>query len=134
MRPLLITDCDEVLLHMVRHFRTWLDEHHDIDFAIGAGDFATSMTRRDGSGVIPQAEMWSLLGGFFPAEMGRQTLVPHAAEALRAIATQADIVILTNLLDDCRQPRVAQLAAFGIAHRVVCNQGGKGPPAAALLS
>lgn len=134
MRPLLITDCDEVLLHMVRHFRTWLDEHHDIDFAIGAGDFATSMTRRDGSGVIPQAEMWSLLGGFFPAEMGRQTLVPHAAEALRAIATQADIVILTNLLDDCRQPRVAQLAAFGIAHRVVCNQGGKGPAVAALLA
>ena len=134
MKPLLITDCDEVLLHMVRHFRTWLDEHHDIDFAIGAGDFATSMTRRDGGGVIPQAEMWSLLGGFFPAEMGRQTLVPHAAEALQAIATQADIVILTNLLDECRQPRVEQLAAFGIAHRVVCNQGGKGPAVAALLA
>ena len=27
MRPLLISDCDEVLLHMVRHFGTWLDEH-----------------------------------------------------------------------------------------------------------
>ena len=25
-RPLLITDCDEVLLHMVSHFRTWLGE------------------------------------------------------------------------------------------------------------
>lgn len=134
MRPLLITDCDEVLLHMVRHFRTWLDEHHAIDFVIGAGDFATSMTRRDGGGAIPQAEMWSLLGGFFPAEMGRQTLVPHAAEALQAIATQAEIVILTNLLDECRLPRVEQLAAFGIAHRVVCNQGGKGPAVAALLA
>ena len=26
MKPLLISDCDEVLLHMVRHFGTWLGE------------------------------------------------------------------------------------------------------------
>ena len=26
-RPLLITDCDEVLLHMVSHFADWLDDH-----------------------------------------------------------------------------------------------------------
>ena len=25
-RPILITDCDEVLLHMVRHFSDWLGE------------------------------------------------------------------------------------------------------------
>ena len=33
-RPLLITDCDEVLLHMVAHFGAWLDEAHDLDFAL----------------------------------------------------------------------------------------------------
>ena len=33
-RPLLITDCDEVLLHMVRHFGVWLRESHDIDFDV----------------------------------------------------------------------------------------------------
>ena len=27
-RPLVVTDCDEVLLHMVRHFRDWLDDDH----------------------------------------------------------------------------------------------------------
>ncbi len=32
MKPLLICDCDEVLLHMVRHFGTWLGDVHDIDF------------------------------------------------------------------------------------------------------
>ena len=48
MRPLLISDCDEVLLHMVKHFGVWLDERHDIDFAIQHGDFSTAMTRRDG--------------------------------------------------------------------------------------
>jgi hypothetical protein len=134
MRPLLITDCDEVLLHMVRHFRTWLDGAHDIDFAIGTGDFSTAMTRRDGSPAPTRAEMWGMLDEFFPAEMGRQTLVPHAAEALAALAEVADIVVLTNLQDQCRQPRLDQLAAFGIRHRVECNQGGKGDPVAKLVA
>ncbi|SFP78473.1 hypothetical protein SAMN04488241_10773 [Sphingomonas rubra] len=133
VRPLLITDCDEVLLHMVRHFRTWLDEAHQIDFEIGAGDFATSIRRRDGV-ALERERMWELLGGFFPAEMARQTLVPHAAEALASLAGQADIVVLTNLTDGCNQARVDQLAAFGIHHRVVTNQGGKGGPVAALVA
>ncbi|GGB20373.1 hypothetical protein GCM10011380_07430 [Sphingomonas metalli] len=134
MRPLLITDCDEVLVHMVRHFRDWLDERHAIDFVIGAGGFADSMRRRDGAPPPSEAEMWRLLDGFFPAEMGRQTLVPGAGEALAALAEQAEIVILTNLTDACHAARVEQLAAFGIPHRVVCNQGGKGKPVAALVA
>ena len=36
-RPLLITDCDEVLLHMVSHFDAWLDEAHQIERQAGAG-------------------------------------------------------------------------------------------------
>ncbi len=134
MKPLLITDCDEVLVHMVRHFRDWLDQEHAIDFALAGGDFANSMTRRDGGAAPTQEEMWGLLGGFFPGEMARQTLVPHAAEALRALARRADIVILTNLSDACHAARVEQLAAFGIPHRVVCNQGGKGAPVARLVA
>lgn len=133
-RPLLITDCDEVLLHMVRHFRDWLATAHAIDFTIGAGDFARSMTRRADGATLTAEEMWALLGGFFPAEMARQTLVPHAAEALARLAEQADIVILTNLVDNCRAPRIDQLARFGIHHRVVCNQGGKGEPVARLVA
>ena len=132
-RPLLICDCDEVLLHMVRHFGTWLRESHDIAFAPDGGDFANSMTRADGSRPSPE-EMWGLLGGFFPGEMHRQTLVPHAREALAALAETADIVILTNLSDACRTPRIDQLAAFGIDHRVECNQGGKGDPVARLVA
>ncbi len=134
MKPLLISDCDEVLLHMVRHFGTWLDEAHEIDFSIGHGDFANSITRRDGGPAPTREDMWALLGGFFPAEMHRQTLVPHAREALAQLAETTDIVILTNLQDQCRLPRIEQLAAFGIAHRVECNQGGKGEPVARLVA
>jgi hypothetical protein len=133
-RPLLITDCDEVLLHMVRHFGQWLDETHAIDLDLTGGDFADAMRRRSDGGLVSREEMWDYLGGFFPAEMARQTLVPHAREALAAIAELADIVVLTNLLDDCQAHRMEQLAAHGIAHRVVCNQGGKGAPVARLVA
>jgi len=134
MKPLLITDCDEVLLHMVRHFGTWLDEEHAIDFAPDGGRFENAMTRRSDGTVLENEEMWGLLNGFFPSEMDRQTLVPHAREALAALAETADIVVLTNLGDQCREPRIAQLAAHGIAHRVECNQGGKGAPVARLIA
>lgn len=132
-RPLLITDCDEVLLHMVRHFGTWLGAERDIDFTMAHGEFDQRMTRRDGA-PMTREEMWALLGDFFPGEMHRQTLVPHAADALAMLSEQADIVVLTNLGDECRLPRIEQLARFGIRHRVECNQGGKGRPVAALVA
>lgn len=134
MKPLLISDCDEVLLHMVKHFGVWLHETHDIAFTPDGADFANSMRHRTTGATPTREEMWAMLGGFFPDEMHRQTLVPHAAEALAQLARQADIVILTNLTDACRTARIDQLAAFGIAHRVECNQGGKGDPVARLVA
>ena len=132
-RPLLITDCDEVLLHMLSHFSGWLDEAHEIDFWPVGGEFLNAMKRRGGGDPLPPDEMWVLLDSFFATEMHRQTLAPHAREALGKIAQIADIVILTNLGDHCHAGRVAQLEAVGIRHRVVCNQGGKGTPVARLL-
>ena len=134
MKPLLITDCDEVLLHMVRHFGTWLDEAHDIEFAPAGTDFTDSMRRRADNSLVEPAAMWGYLDGFFPAEMARQTLVPHARETLAALAEIAEIVVLTNLREHCREHRIAQLATHGIAHRVECNQGGKGEPVARIVA
>jgi hypothetical protein len=131
-RPLLITDCDEVLLHMARHFRAWLDEAHAIDFQAEGGAFA--LTRREDGLAVPDKEVWPLLDGFFDTQMDRQTLAEGAGDALRRIAEVADIVILTNLQDWCHAGRSAQLAAHGIRHRVVCNQGGKGEPVARLAA
>jgi hypothetical protein len=133
MKPLLITDCDEVLLHMVQHFSTWLDEAHDVRFAMAGQDFEGALTRRDCGTPLASAEIWPLLDGFFASEMHRQTLVPGAGEALMRLGDQAEIVVLTNLVDECHAGRVAQLEAHGIRHRVVCNQGGKGPAVRRLL-
>ncbi len=133
-RPLLITDCDEVLLHMVAHFQEWLGECHAIDFAFETGDFAEALTFRDSGAPVAHDQVGPLLADFFRGERHRQTLVDGALEALGRIGEVADIVILTNLGDEAHSWRVEQLAAHGIAHEVVCNQGGKGVPARALIA
>ena len=132
-RPLLITDCDEVLLHMVSHFDAWLGEVHDIRFAFETGNFGEAMTHRGTGELVDREQVWPLLGEFFRNEMHRQTPVPGAIEALGHIGEVADIVILTNLGDEAHPWRVDQLARHGIRHEVVCNRGGKGVPAKAII-
>ena len=133
-RPLLITDCDEVLLHMVSHFEAWLDEAHAIDFAFETGSFGGAMTDKESGRAVPEERVWPLLEQFFRGEMHRQTIVPGAIEALGRIGEVADIVILTNIGDEAHPWRVEQLARHGIDHEVVCNRGGKGVPARALIA
>ncbi len=133
-KPLLITDCDEVLLHMVSHFRDWVSEAHDIDFALVSGDFSGALKRRSSGDDLKREEVWPLLDGFFQTEMDRQTLVPGAREALAALGEVADIVVLTNLGHEFNEARATQLLGHGIAHRVVTNQGGKGDPVAQLVA
>lgn len=132
MRPLLITDCDEVLLHMVSHFRDWLAEAHGVEFRMTGTDFANALHRDDAP--LARDEIWPLLNGFFRGEMGRQTLVPGAREALERIGAMADVVVLTNILDEHRGARREQLAALGLDLPVHCNQGGKGAPVAELVA
>ena len=57
-RPLLVTDCDEVLLYMVAPFREWLGEEHDIDFDFSGGDFAKALIdRKDWNGLFETREL-----------------------------------------------------------------------------
>ena len=132
-RPLLITDCDEVLLHMVSHFGDWLEADHGVHFALESGKFTDAMTVAATGEPITMDDGWRYLDMFFRGEMHRQTLVPGAAEALGRIGEVADIVVLTNLGNEAHPWRVEQLAGHGIRHDVICNQGGKGSPVAELL-
>jgi hypothetical protein len=132
-RPLLITDCDEVLMHMVSHFDAWLGEAHDIRFAFETGSFGGAMTEIATGHQVAEDRVWPLLEQFFRQEMHRQTIVPGAVEALGQIGETADIVILTNLGDEAHPWRVDQLAGHGIRHEVVCNRGGKGVPARSII-
>ena len=133
MKPLLISDCDDVLLHFGRHFAEWLDEAHGLVFVLDSPGFQDAVRDSDGR-PVDREQIWPLLDAFFAAEMHRQHIVPGAAEALRAIGEVADIVILTKIGDEHHANRVVQLERFDIRHRILCNSGGKGRPVAELIA
>jgi hypothetical protein len=132
-RPLLITDCDEVLLNLMPHFSEWLEELNEYSFRIDEPDYSQAVRDRVTGKPIAQEKIWPLLDAFFDSEMHRQNIVPGAAAALERIASFADVVVLTNLGDQYHANRVEQLSRHGIRHEILCNQGGKGPPVRELI-
>ena len=125
-RPLIISDCDEVLLHMIRHFREFLDREHGVDFALEGDPFLQSMRRRDSNTEMTEEEVWDLLGKFFDTEMDSQTPIEGAVEAISELQRVAKVVVLTNLVDKRNEDRTRQLRALGISAPVYTNQGPKG--------
>ncbi|HYE28731.1 MAG TPA: HAD family hydrolase [Allosphingosinicella sp.] len=132
VRPLLVTDCDEVLLHMISHFADWVAEAHGLRFDLTAPGFREALRDAEG-GPVAADQVWPLLDQFFAGEMHRQNVVPGAVEALAEISAHADIVVLTNIGDEYEAGRVEQLERFDIRHRVLCNRGGKGRPVLELV-
>ena len=133
-RPLIISDCDEVLLYMVSPFKDWLAETQGVDFCMDGSDFANALRWQDSGKVLEPDEIWRMLGRFFDTEMPRQTPIPGAVEGINTLAEEADVVILTNLVDKRQAMRTEQLAGHGINARVFTNQGPKGPALENILA
>lgn len=139
-RPLLISDCDEVLLHMIVPFAQWLDEVHDVHFNLDTlfdpvtGGYLNAMRCKFTGNAIEQERVLPYLRGFFETEMDRQQPITGAVEAINALGSHADIVVLTNLTDDVRDARAAQLRRIGIDVPVYTNQGGKGAALARIVA
>lgn len=132
-RPLIVSDCDEVLLHMVAPFRDWLGEKEGVTFLMNNADFSDAMRYAISGEAVPTEEIWNLLNRFFDTEMYRQQAIAGAVAGINTIAENADVVILTNLNDHRRDMRAQQLADVGINARVFTNQGPKGPALKAIL-
>ena len=132
-RPLIVSDCDEVLLHMVAPFRDWLAEAHGIEFSMVGADFAQALRHQDTRELVEGPEIWRLLNLFFDTEMHRQLPIAGAVEGVARLAEHADVVILTNLMDHRQATRAQQLRDVGIEARVYTNQGPKGPALQAIL-
>lgn len=131
-RPLVICDCDEVLLHFVAPFGDYLLGQHDLTLSLES--FAlTGNIRRAGGETISAGEFLPLLDGFFDTHMTTQTPTPGAAAALASLAARCDVVILTNVDQRHSVLRAAELARHGMPYRVVCNAGSKGAPVRALV-
>ncbi|BBB10299.1 HAD family hydrolase [Sphingopyxis sp. EG6] len=132
-RPLVITDCDEVLMHMVVPFAEWVDAEHGVLFRIEDASFAGALKRKECGTPLEAAEVWPLLDSFFRTEMPRQYPIPGALAAMATIAEQADIVVLTNVGPDHQQARIDQLASHDFHAPVIGSRGGKGEPVRRLV-
>ena len=42
-RPLIISDCDEVILYMITPFKAWLEESQGITFNLTGGNFGEAL-------------------------------------------------------------------------------------------
>lgn len=133
-RPLIVTDCDEVLLHMVVPFRQWLDEAHGIHFDMQGQAFADALRHKDSGDLVEKELVWTLLNAFFATEMHRQQPIAGAIESLARLSRVANIEVLTNIGEQAHAGRVEQLRRFGLDHPVHWNQGGKGAPLARIVA
>ena len=131
-RPLIISDCDGVLLHFCQPFAAYLAEEHGMDMRLDS--YALAGNIRDASGALVQPSAFpALLEHFFRDHMPRQAPLPGAAQALARLAEACDVVVLTNIRDHHVEARTRELARLGMPYRVVGNQGPKGPPLKELL-
>lgn len=130
-RPLLVVDVDEVVCQFIRPLSAFLERS---GYWLGSVSFGlTGNIRRAGTSLAaPKETVEALIQAFFDAEIGRQPLVPGAADAFGRLAGRADIVLLTNAPHRLRQIRIDNLARQGIAVPLITNDGPKGPVLAAL--
>ena len=132
-RPLIISDCDEVLLHMVAPFKEWLEGSQGVSFHLEGHNFAEALRWKASGELLAPPDIWRMLRLFFDTEMDSQMPIAGAVEGINTLAEKADVVILTNLTDHHRDARAEQLAKVGINAKVYTNQGPKGPALKAII-
>ncbi len=131
-RPLIISDCDGVLLEFVDPFIAYLRDEHELTLALKSFALAGNIHRADGS-AVEAAAFPQLLGGFFDTHMATQTPVAGAAAALADLATSCDVVILTNIAEKHALLRTGEMVRHGMPYRVIGNNGPKGGPIKKLV-
>jgi len=132
-RPLIISDCDGVLVQFAAPFGDYLAEAHDMTMKLDSYALAGNVRTRDGD-LVPQKAFPALLDGFFRTHMPRQQAVHGAAASLARLATWCDVVVLTNIKEVHAPARTRALAELGMGYEVLGNDGPKGPPIQALLA
>ncbi len=125
-RPLLILDCDEVILRFAAPFRQWLAAHRGVELRLDSFALVGNMRHiADGRPVDP-ADFPALIDGFFAEGQHLQTPAEGAVEMLGRLAETMDIVCLSNVPEAFAGIRAEVLRGHGLPIPVHANQGPKG--------
>lgn len=130
-RPLVIVDVDEVLGHFMEGFGAFL-ETRGLEFRVERFALFQNIYRPGEEAHLAIEEGRRHYDDFFRYGSGEMRVAEGAAEALRRLAEQAGVVILTNAPGQGRLARARWLGRNGLDYPLLLNTGPKGPLAAAL--
>jgi hypothetical protein len=130
-RPLIVVDVDEVLALFYQGFGRFVAGH---GYELRCEKFAL-FTNLFVPGATEHLEIETgrvLFDEFFRSGSELIDPAPGAAEALAALARDAQVVILTNAPEHGRQERARWLKRHGMDYPMLVNSGPKGPVIAEL--
>ena len=128
----IICDVDEVVLHFLGPFRTFLQER---GLQLESRDYSLNNNIVDRkTGILVEREMVGhLIQEFYSKEATELPMVEHAKDRLLELSEVAQIFLLTNIPNQFQDQRKQNLGNIGLNYPLVFNQGLKGPAAAKLV-
>ncbi|HTX49884.1 MAG TPA: hypothetical protein VME40_10895 [Caulobacteraceae bacterium] len=130
-RPVVVVDVDEVLAMFMRGFERFIGRH-GLEMRIDKFAIFQNIYRPGQSEHLDVAAGRVLFERFFETGCEDIEPVPGAEAALRRLAGDASIVILSNAPAQGRAPRGRWLVKHGFDYPLVINAGPKGRPVAAI--
>ena len=125
-KPLIVCDVDEVVVHFIRAFEEWLEEHgcwlDPASFALNG-----NVKRRSDNMPIPVEELQAHFAGFLSQRTSSFEEIENASRSLKHLSGIADVIMLTNMPQEYHADRVLNLSNLGMNYPVVVNTGHKGP-------
>ena len=130
-RPLLICDVDEVVLHFVAPFESYLSERglylRKTSFKL-SGNVINADTGKPLSSLSSSAHVLQ----FHEESVDHQPIIDDAQPVLVSLAEQFQIVFLTNVAAELSMRRRSHLATLGLDFPVLQNNGSKAEAVAQL--
>ena len=130
-RPLIVCDCDEVLMQFVAGLEIYL-KTQALYLDLTSFRLMGNIRRQGSKEALNDDEVRACLRNFFVDHTDSLMPVAGAAEALKRLSQKAQIVVLTNLPPAQKDIRARNLARHDMAYPVIANEGLKGPAVAQM--
>jgi hypothetical protein len=131
VRPLVICDVDEVVVHFLRHFEDYVTDH-GLVFEAENHNWGANLRYSGSGGIASHEDGMRVIEAFFDTQTLHMEPINGAIESLLSLSKEADIVMLTNLPHSAGDMRRENLRRHGLNFPVITNSGPKGPAIAKL--
>ena len=132
-RPLIICDVDEVVVHFIRDFETFIAAK-GLFLVPGDPNQPYEVRQKSTTQPLSTDNVFQLVNDYFIERTRNMIAIAGAVEGLKSFANRACVVMLTNLPHYAGDDRRANLAEFGLNYTVITNSGPKGPAIANLAA